>query len=289
MTLEAVIFGGMGSLAECAELDRAAWNAAFRMHDVPWDWSWDTYCELMRPGGDRQLAARYAAHLGEVLEAEALDATHQRLFAAMLAEEVPLRPGVARVLAWAARGGVKLAIVSRAELQPVSALLRATARARAGISFDVAVLRSDVTHMAPDPEAMLLAVEKLGVGPGRSVVVADTPVAAEAARGAGLPVLAFPGRLAEAEPELFEGMPGRPCAGARGADAGVARRADDGRRRNRAPGAARCLIWLKAGAGGVPRIGPQKSRTTPEEARPCRIRRTNWQTISRRTSRRSTS
>jgi beta-phosphoglucomutase-like phosphatase (HAD superfamily) len=183
MTLEAVIFGGMGSLAECAELDRAAWNAAFRMHDVPWDWSWDTYCELMRPGGDRQLAARYAAHLGEVLEAEALDATHQRLFAAMLAEEVPLRPGVARVLAWAARGGVKLAIVSRAELQPVSALLRATARARAGISFDVAVLRSDVTHMAPDPEAMLLAVEKLGVGPGRSVVVADTPVAAEA-RGA---------------------------------------------------------------------------------------------------------
>jgi beta-phosphoglucomutase-like phosphatase (HAD superfamily) len=127
MTLEAVIFGGMGSLAECAELDRAAWNAAFRMHDVPWEWSWDTYCELMRPGGDRQLAARYAAHLGEVLEADALDATHQRLFAAMLAEEVPLRPGVARVLAWAARGGVKLAIVSRAELQPVSALLRATA------------------------------------------------------------------------------------------------------------------------------------------------------------------
>lgn len=207
MTLEAVIFGGMGSLAECAELDRAAWNAAFRMHDVPWDWSWDTYAELMRPGGDRQLAARYAVHLGAVLEAETLDATHQRLFSAMLAEEVPLRPGVARVLAWAARGGVKLAMVSRADMLPVSALLRATARARAGIAFDVAVLRSDVTRMAPDPEAMLLAVEKLGVGPGRSVVVADTPVAAEAARRAGLPVLAFPGRLGEIEPERFDGLP----------------------------------------------------------------------------------
>jgi beta-phosphoglucomutase-like phosphatase (HAD superfamily) len=207
MTLEAVIFGGMGSLAECAEIDRAAWNAAFRMHDVPWNWSWDTYSELMRPGGDRQLAARYAAHLGQVVEAQALDAAHQNLFAAMLVEEVPLRPGVARVLAWAARGGVKLAIVSRAELQPVTALLRATARARAGISFDVAVLRSDVTRMAPDPQAMTLAVEKLGVGTGRSVVVADTPVAAQAAHGAGLPVLAFPGRLAEAEPEEFGGLP----------------------------------------------------------------------------------
>ncbi|MFW5641286.1 MAG: HAD family hydrolase [Roseicyclus sp.] len=207
MTLEAVIFGGIGSLAECAELDRAAWNAAFRMHGVAWNWSWDTYAELMRPGGDRQLAARYAAHLGEVVEAEALDLTHQRLFAARLAEEVPLRPGVARVLSWAARGGVRLALVSRAEMQPVSALLRATARARAGVAFDVAVLRSDVARMAPDPQAMALAVEKLGVGKGRSVAVADTPVAAEAARRAGLPVLAFPGRLAEAEPAEFGALP----------------------------------------------------------------------------------
>jgi beta-phosphoglucomutase-like phosphatase (HAD superfamily) len=207
MTLEAVIFGGIGSLAECAELDRAAWNAAFRMHDVPWNWSWDTYAELMRPGGDRQLAARYAAHLGEVVEADLLDATHQRLFAAKLVDEVPLRPGVARVLSWAARGGVKLALVSRAEIQPVSALLRATARARAGVAFDAAVLRSDVSRMAPDPQAMALAVEKLGVGPGRSVAVADTPVAAEAARRAGLPALAFPGRLAEDEPEQFGALP----------------------------------------------------------------------------------
>ena len=207
MTLEAVIFGGIGSVAECADLDRAAWNAAFRMHGVPWNWSWDTYAELMRPGGDRQLAARYAAHLNEVVEASRLDATHQRLFAAKLADEVPLRPGVARVMSWAARGGVKLALVSRAEVQPVSALLRATARARAGVSFDVAVLRSDVTCMAPDPQAMALAVDKLGVGPGRSVVVADTPVAAEAARRAGLPVLGFPGRLADDEPEEFGPLP----------------------------------------------------------------------------------
>ncbi|MBY6202284.1 HAD hydrolase-like protein [Maritalea mobilis] len=207
MTLEALIFGGMGSLAECAEIDRRAWNAAFRMHDVPWEWSWDVYAELMRPGGDRQLAARYAAHLGQVIEAEVLDVTHQRLFAAMIVDEVPLRSGVARVLTWAARGGVKLALVSRAEEAPVGALLKATARARAGISFDVAVLRPDVERMAPDPEAMQLAVSRLGVGNGRSVVVADTLVAAQAARAADLPVLAFPGRMAQIDGDGFEGLP----------------------------------------------------------------------------------
>ncbi|AHM02752.1 hypothetical protein roselon_00299 [Roseibacterium elongatum DSM 19469] len=202
-----MIFGGMGSLAECAEIDRRAWNAAFRIHDIPWDWSADTYAELMRPGGDRQLAARYAAHLGKVVEADALDVTHQRLFAAMLADEVPLRRGVARVLTWAARGGVKLALVSRAEEGPVRAVLNATARARAGVAFDVSVLRPDVERMAPDPQAMELAVARLGVGAARCVVVADSAVAVQAARSAGLRVLAFPGSAPEVEQEAFGPVP----------------------------------------------------------------------------------
>lgn len=207
MTLEALIFAGIGSLADCAEMDRAAWNAAFRIHDVPWEWSADTYDELMRPGGDRQLAARYAAHKGEIVEAPVIDETHQRLFAAMLQGGVPLRPGVARVLTWAARGGLKLALVTRSEIGPVTALLNATARARAGISFDVAILRQDVARMAPDPQAMRLAMERLAVGPGRAVAVADSPVAVQAAMGAGVPVLALPSARAAREPEMFGPVP----------------------------------------------------------------------------------
>jgi beta-phosphoglucomutase-like phosphatase (HAD superfamily) len=125
----------------------------------------------------------------------------------MLAGGVPLRPGVARVLNWAARGGVKLALVSRSDVEPVCALLKATARERGGSSFDVAILREDVDRMAPSPEAMVAAVTELGIGPGRAVAVVDTAVALEAARGAGLPALAFPGRLGEAEPEVFGPVP----------------------------------------------------------------------------------
>ncbi len=203
MTLEAVIFAGIGTVAECADMDRAAWNAAFRAHDVPWEWSWDTYAELMRPGGDRQLAARYAAHLGQVVPADTLDMTHQRLFAAMLSDGIPLRPGVARVMQWAARAGLQLAMVSRSEMEPVRALLNATARQRGGVAFDVAVLRGDVTRMAPDPEAIISAVAALGVGRGRCVVVADTAAAVEAAERAGVAALAFPGRLGESDPDAF--------------------------------------------------------------------------------------
>jgi beta-phosphoglucomutase-like phosphatase (HAD superfamily) len=203
MTLEAVIFSGIGTLAEVAELDRAAWNAAFRTHGIGWEWSWDVYAELMRQGGDRQLAARFAAHLGQVVDAEALDRTHQRQFATMLAGGVPLRPGVARVMNWAARGGVKLALVSRSEMTPVRALLQATARERGGVAFDVAILREDVDHMAPHPAGMVAAITRLGIGQGRAVAVVDTAPTRDAAQAAGLPFLAFPGRLADGEGEHF--------------------------------------------------------------------------------------
>lgn len=212
MTLEGLIFGGIGTLTECADVDRKAWNAAFRIHGVDWEWSWDVYAELMRAGGDRQLVTRYAAHKGEMppVPAEVLDTTHQNLFASMLGDNVPLRPGVGRVLNWSARAGLGLGFVSRAGAAPIRALLQATARPRAGIAFDVAVMREDVTHLAPHPEAMEVALRSLDVGRGRVVVVADTPATAQAAQAAGLPVLAFPGSLAASEPEDFGQLPSVP-------------------------------------------------------------------------------
>lgn len=210
MTLEALIFGGIGTLAECAEIDRKAWNSAFRAHGVPWDWSWDTYAALMRDGGDRQLAARHVVATGVAcgVPSEVLDRTHQKIFASILAHDLPLRPGVARVLAWSMRAGLRLALVTRAGDGPVRALLRATARSRFGIGFDLAILRRDVTRMAPNPEAMDLALAHLGVGRGNAAVVADTPAMAQAAQQAGLPVLAFPGQMARTEPGDFGSLPG---------------------------------------------------------------------------------
>ncbi|MBF9032415.1 HAD hydrolase-like protein, partial [Rhodobacterales bacterium HKCCE3408] len=165
MELKALLFGGIGTLAECAELDRQSWNAAFRAHGLTWDWSWDTYAELMRHGGDRQLAARFADYLGVRVDAGRLDATHIRLFSARLSDGIPIRTGVAEVLTWAARSGLALALVSRAEAAVVHALLSATARARGGVEFDAVVTRVTAPRLAPHPDGMAAALQALDVAP----------------------------------------------------------------------------------------------------------------------------
>lgn len=204
--MDAILFGGIGAVSECADLDRTAWNSAFRAHGLEWTWSWDTYQRLVSTRDARSPVARHAAHLGESVAVEAVERMQSRLFAAMLAEGLPLRPGVAQVVRWAATRGMKLGLISRSAADPVRAMLKATARARGGVGFDVAILRDDLTHFPPHPQAYQMAIDQIGVAPAATLAVVDSAAALQAAEAAGVHTLGFPGALAR---HKGMGVPGR--------------------------------------------------------------------------------
>ena len=53
--------------------------------------------------------------------------------------------------------------------------------------FAVVVTEDDVTRLKPDPEAVLMAAEKVAVHPSELLVVGDSPADMQAARLAGAP------------------------------------------------------------------------------------------------------
>ena len=195
MALEAILFGGIGSVAECAELDRMAWNAAFRAQGLDWEWDWDTFRALVLSRDERSPVLRHALAVRQTVDVAAIERAQSRLFAALLAEGLPLRPGVAEVIRAAAGRGLKLGLVSRSATEPVRAMLKATARARGGAGFDVAILRDDLTALPPDPEAYLLALDQIGVPASAALAIVDSPAALQAAEAAHIPALGFPGAL----------------------------------------------------------------------------------------------
>ena len=87
---------------------------------------------------------------------------------------------------------VPVAIVSgafRAEIEPVVAA--------AGIAGELSMIvtADDVEHGKPHPEGYLLAVERLGVDPARTVAFEDTEAGVSSAKDAGLRCLAVRGTL----------------------------------------------------------------------------------------------
>ncbi len=122
--------------------------------------------------------------------------------------ELPLRPGVARLVAEARAANVKarvprcmqaasfglcanvwvcvqIAVCSTSNEQSVSGIVRV------GLGADVAkimrVFAGDVVpKKKPDPAIYLLAAKELGVEPGRCVVVEDSHIGLRAAKAAGM-------------------------------------------------------------------------------------------------------
>jgi sugar-phosphatase len=101
----------------------------------------------------------------------------------------------------------------------------------------VLITADDVTRGKPDPQAYLLAAERLALAPAGCVVVEDAPVGVQAARAAGMQVVAI------ATTHAREALAS--------ADAVVDRLADihvivDGRPPGQAGDLSGVLIWLRA-------------------------------------------
>lgn len=182
-TWDGVIFDADGTLIQSASLHFDAFNDAARRQGAE---MWRTWYD-MRKGLDRSgLVAAFAAHhLAETeqildtgrLMRDSLAITIER--AGQVVVENPPVAGLARHL----RGQLPLAVGSNAETRVVEAMLRG-----AGLSgvFDAIVTVSDTKRAKPDPSIFLLAARRLGIAPGRGLVLEDSGEGLEAASRAGM-------------------------------------------------------------------------------------------------------
>lgn len=197
--LKAVLWDVDGTLAE-SERDGhcVAFNQAFEALGLPWRWSAERYGELLRITGGRErlmhdMTTRSDAP-GTSAEREALARElHRRknLFFGELVRgsKLPLRPGVAQLLDECTARGVKMGIVTTTSRVNADALLQAHLGPRWPQRFGAVVCGEDVRQKKPDPEAYLIALRLLDLGPLDAVAIEDSPGGVAAARAAHVPVV----------------------------------------------------------------------------------------------------
>jgi HAD superfamily hydrolase (TIGR01509 family) len=96
-------------------------------------------------------------------------------------------PGVPELLRLLRRRGVPVALASSSRRPWIEASLAATGLSQA---FPVAISGDDVSRGKPDPEIFRLTAQALGVEPARCLVIEDSPHGVQAARAAGMDVVA---------------------------------------------------------------------------------------------------
>jgi HAD superfamily hydrolase (TIGR01509 family) len=192
--MTAILFGSIGTLADTSELQREAFNAAFKQHGLDWEWTQVEYQALLSESGGAGRIATYAESRGPAVDAAAVHATKSEIFQRRLREGgIEPRPEVAATIEAARSQGVKLALVTTTSAENIAALGDALAPAVDLSSFDLILDTSDADAPKPAADIYTVALERLGEDAGDVLAIEDNVGGVKSAVTAGLECIAFPG------------------------------------------------------------------------------------------------
>lgn len=197
--LQALIWDVDGTLAE-TERDghRVAFNTAFEALGVPWRWDEARYGELLAvTGGRERLLHDMENQPHAPAEATAREDLARRLhrlknehYASIVAAgHIPLRPGVADLMADCREAGLPMAIATTTSRSNVEALLGAHLGPQWRADFAAVVCAEDAPLKKPDPQAYLLVLQQLGLRADEVLAIEDSAPGVAACGAAGVPVV----------------------------------------------------------------------------------------------------
>lgn len=191
--MSALLFGSISTVSDTSELQREAFNQAFTEQGLDWRWDQDDYREMLTGSGGANRIAEYADRQGEEVDADAVHEAKSAAFQRGIGDAgVAPRRGVAETIAAAKERGWKIGFVTTTSRANLDALFGTLSPEIDASTFDVVVDSDDVDRPKPDPAAYAYALEQLGESAGDCVAVEDNVGGVEAAKAAGLRVVAFP-------------------------------------------------------------------------------------------------
>jgi len=201
--MKAIIFDCDGVLVD-TERDghRVAFNKAFAQKGYAIEWSVELYGKLLEISGGKErmihyfdsygwpsnvvdLATPYGADKDALIKE--LHKLKTDLFIQIIESgELPLRPGIARLIDEAIAADVTLAICSTSHERAVNLVAEKLLGSERKTRFSAILAGDVVSKKKPDPEIYNLASERLSLEPSKCVVIEDSRNGLLAAKAAGM-------------------------------------------------------------------------------------------------------
>jgi HAD superfamily hydrolase (TIGR01509 family) len=185
---------------------RVAFNKTFREFGFDIEWDVDTYQELLQIAGGKERMRHYlhSAGFGKPVdpaeEDDLIKRLHKRkteVFIELIQSgDLPLRPGVKRLMKEVNAAGLVLGICTTSNEKAANTV---ATEILSDVRLDFVLAGDVVSRKKPDPEIYDLALEKSGLHPEQCIVIEDSRNGVEAAKAAGMFVVATINRYTENE------------------------------------------------------------------------------------------
>lgn len=184
MPLRAILLDIDGTLIDSNDAHAHAWVDAFAEAGVTVPF--EKVRKLIGMGGDK-LMPEVSGIEEETPEGKRISERRKAIFMAKYLPHIHACPGTRALLDRLEAAGLKLVVATSAKSDELSGLLEV---AEAPELEESATSSDDAENSKPDPDIVEAALERAGVKPQEAVMLGDTPYDLEAARRAGVPLIA---------------------------------------------------------------------------------------------------
>ena len=196
--LEGVYWDLDGTIANTElEAHLPAFNNAFRVVGINWNWDVDTYIELLTINGGKNRIAYYSKYNNDYFSKDLITRIHEEKqfhYLELIKKNcVQFKTGVSRLIKELHRKKVRQFIVTSSSRKQVDLLLEYLFN---GFNpFEFIISSEDVELKKPDPLPYLKAIQLSGIKQNNSIVFEDSNPGLKSSLAANLPTIFVPSNI----------------------------------------------------------------------------------------------
>ena len=191
--MQAIFFGSIGTLVETSEIQRKAFNTAFKEFGLNWYWNTGNYINMIQKPGGIPRIKEYSKLKLKDNEVKKIYDLKIKYFRKYSTNAVKPREGVLDVINYANKNNFKLGLITTTTKETIDIIKDSLSRYIDFNNFDLITYEKDCSKKKPNPDIYNFAINNLNVAKNNSITIEDTPVSYTSSKKANIKTILFPG------------------------------------------------------------------------------------------------
>ena len=204
--MNSIFFGSIGSLVECSEIQRNAFNLAFKEYGLDWYWNIANYIKMLKePGGLNRIVEHSNFKLSQQ-DAKKIHLLKIKHFKSLSKNSLKPRKGVEDIIQYALKNDIKIGFVTTTTKETLDLIIDNISKYIDFTKFDLITHDELVNKRKPDSEIYNYALRELKVSNLNSIAIENTFESCKSAKNANIHTLYYPGEYTNYDKNDFVSM-----------------------------------------------------------------------------------
>ena len=192
--MKAILFGSIGTLIATSDLQREAFNEAFKEANLDWYWDHEDYTKLLKKSGGTKRIEDFAEKNNTNVDSKKIRERKTQIYNdKMNSTIISPREGVLDVLEYAHKNNFKIGFVTSTTVDNIESVFKTLNNQIKKNDFDFIGNNTLIKKAKPSPDIYIKALNSLELDFSECIAIEDTVESALSAHNAKIKCIAFPG------------------------------------------------------------------------------------------------